>query len=79
MWEYDNLGPLSREVVRNCPSELIVGRMRASLPLELYSDHPATMDANLALWLRAQIKQRYKAPAESFVLTGRKRQWLSQR
>lgn len=67
MSDFDNLGPLTREVVRHAPADIVVGQMLASYPIGLYSDDPATMDRNLALWLKTQIAQRY-GPPESFVL-----------
>lgn len=73
MQVYDQLGPLTRAVVRECsPSEIKVGQMMASAPMEcINNDGWGWDDAKLASWLRGQISRRYGKPADYFVLERR--------
>lgn len=75
MAAFDYCGPKTREVIRNSPMEVVVGQMLAAMPVELYADDPATMDSNVAIWLRAMIRERYKQPADYFVLKRKPPTW----
>jgi hypothetical protein len=73
MQNFDRLGPLTREVARNAPSEVVVGQMLAAMPIDLYDDDPAVFDRKLAVWLKSQITRKHGKPAEDYVLVRKAR------